>query len=155
MLTGYDVPVETTRARLAPYAQRDGWAKLTAIRQGQLHAIEHGLCRALFDYTAMYYLAKQIFPGPFADIDPVDELRRYHEAFLPVRFEGTQLYTARWVEGGDPAEIKRFKEENRPSLADDHTGALVFLARNAWHLERTEKDFPKLTFAKVKEQAPS
>ena len=74
---------------------------------------------------------------------------------LPVRFEGTQLYTARWVEGGDPAEIKRFKEENRPSLADDHTGALVFLARNAWHLERAEKDFPKLKFAKVKEQAPS
>lgn len=91
VLTGYDVPVETTRARLAPYAQRDGWAKLTAIRQGQLHAIEHGLCRALFDYTAMYYLAKQIFPGPFADIDPVDELRRYHEAFLPVRFEGTWM----------------------------------------------------------------
>jgi peptide chain release factor 3 len=74
---------------------------------------------------------------------------------LPVRFEGTQLYTARWVEGGDPAELKRFKEENRASLADDHTGALVFLARNAWHLERTEKDFPKLTFAKVKEQQPS
>lgn len=74
---------------------------------------------------------------------------------VPVRFEGTQLYTARWVEGGDTAELKRFKDENRPSLADDHTGALVFLARNAWHLERTEKDFPKLTFAKIKEQAPS
>jgi peptide chain release factor 3 len=74
---------------------------------------------------------------------------------LPVRFEGTQLYTARWVEGGDLAEVKRFKEENRASLADDHTGALVFLARNAWHLERTEKDFPKLTFAKIKEQQPS
>ncbi|HWO10583.1 MAG TPA: EF-Tu/IF-2/RF-3 family GTPase, partial [Polyangiaceae bacterium] len=73
---------------------------------------------------------------------------------VPVRFEGTQLYTARWVEG-DPAEVKRFKEENRPSLADDHTGALVFLARNAWHLERAEKDYPKLTFAKVKEQAPA
>jgi peptide chain release factor 3 len=73
---------------------------------------------------------------------------------LPVRFEGTQLYTARWVEG-DPVELKRFKEENRPSLADDHTGALVFLARNAWHLERAEKDFPKLTFSKIKEQAPS
>jgi peptide chain release factor 3 len=73
---------------------------------------------------------------------------------LPVRFEGTQLYTARWVDG-DSADLKRFKEENRPSLADDHTGALVFLARNAWHLERAEKDFPELTFSKVKEQTPS
>jgi peptide chain release factor 3 len=73
---------------------------------------------------------------------------------LPVRFEGTQLYTARWVEG-DTRELKRFQEENRPSLADDHTGAPVFLARNAWHLERAEKDYPELSFLKIKEQAPA
>ena len=91
VLTGYDVPVETTRARLAPYAKREGWPNLVAIREKQLHAIEHGLCRALFDYTAMYYLAKQIYPAQFADIDPVDELRRYHEAYLPVSFSGTWM----------------------------------------------------------------
>jgi iron complex transport system substrate-binding protein len=91
VLTGYGADIETTRARLAPYAQRQGWPDLTAIRHGQLHAIEHGLCRALFDYTAMYYLAKQIYPAQFADIDPVDELRRYHEAWLPVKFEGTWM----------------------------------------------------------------
>jgi iron complex transport system substrate-binding protein len=91
VLTGYDIAAETTRARLAPYAQRPGWSQLAAIRTGQLHAIEHGLCRALFDYTAMYYLAKQIYPVQFADIDPVDELRQYHQAFLPVAFEGTWM----------------------------------------------------------------
>jgi iron complex transport system substrate-binding protein len=91
VLTGYDVAAETTQARLAPYAQRQGWPGLAAIRQGQLHAIEHGLCRALFDYVAMYYLAKQIYPAQFADIDPVDELRRYHEAWLPVAFDGTWM----------------------------------------------------------------
>lgn len=91
VLTGYDAPVELTRARLAPYARRQGWPELAATRQGQLHAIEHGLCRALFDYTAAYYLAKQIYPAQFTDIDPVDELRRYHEAFLPVQFEGTWM----------------------------------------------------------------
>ena len=91
VLTGYDTPVEVTRARLAPYAQRRGWPEMTAIRNGQLHAIEHGLCRALFDYTATYYLAKQVYPEQFADIDPVGELRRYHEQFLPVHFEGTWM----------------------------------------------------------------
>ena len=91
VLTGYDVPVETTRARLAPYARREGWPNLAAIREGQLHAVEHGLCRALFDYTAMYYLAKQIYPAQFADIDPMEELRRYHEAFLPVSLTGTWM----------------------------------------------------------------
>ena len=91
VITGYDAPIELTRARLAPYAQRDGWPALIAIRIGELHAIEHGLCRALFDYTAAQYLAKQLYTAEFADIDPVGELRRYHEQFLPVTFEGTWM----------------------------------------------------------------
>lgn len=91
VLTGFDADVATTRARLAPYAARKGWANLAAGRNGQIFAIEHGLCRSLFDYTAMYFVAKQIWPAAFADIDPVAELRAYHEKFLPVRFEGTWM----------------------------------------------------------------
>ncbi len=91
VVTGYDAPIELTRSRLAAYAQRDGWQGLTAIRNGDLHAIEHGLCRALFDYTAAQYLAKQLYPAQFTDIDPADELRRYHEQFLPVTLEGTWM----------------------------------------------------------------
>jgi len=91
VLTGFDADLAITRARLAPYANRKGWAELTAIRAGELHAIEHGLCRSLFDYTALYYVAKQLYPDAFADIDPVAELRAYHERFLPVRFEGTWM----------------------------------------------------------------
>ncbi|MBS0643884.1 MAG: ABC transporter substrate-binding protein [Proteobacteria bacterium] len=96
--TGFDASLATTRTSLAPYAQRPGWPQLTAIRDGQLFAIEHGLSRALFDYTAMQFIAKQIFPDRFADIDPVAELRRYHEAWLPVTFEGTWM--ARLAERG-------------------------------------------------------
>ncbi|HYZ64801.1 MAG TPA: ABC transporter substrate-binding protein [Acetobacteraceae bacterium] len=88
VVTGFDADVATTRARLAPYARRQGWQELTAIRNGQLFAMEHGLCRALFDYTATYFIAKAIYPTRFADIDPVGELRRYHEQYLPVPFEG-------------------------------------------------------------------
>lgn len=93
VLTGLDTDIATTRTRLAPYAKRQGWAELAAIRNGQIFAIEHGLCRALFDYTATYFIAKQLYPDRFADIDPIAELRRYHEQFLPVTFEGT--WTAR------------------------------------------------------------
>lgn len=88
VLTGFDAEPAVTRARLAPYAKRQGWPELPAIRSGWLFAIEHGLSRALFDYTATYFLAKQLHPDRFADIDPVAELRRYHEQFLPVAFEG-------------------------------------------------------------------
>jgi ABC-type Fe3+-hydroxamate transport system substrate-binding protein len=91
VLTGFDADITTTRARLAPYTQRHGWPELSAIRNGQLFAIEHGLSRALFDYTATYFIAKQLYPDRFADIDPVGELRQYHERYLPVTFEGTWM----------------------------------------------------------------
>jgi ABC-type Fe3+-hydroxamate transport system substrate-binding protein len=91
VLTGFDADIATTRARLAPYVKRQGWADLKAIRNGQLFAIEHGLCRALFDYTATYFIAKQLYPDRFSDIDPVGELRRYHQQFLPVTFDGTWM----------------------------------------------------------------
>lgn len=88
---GYDVDIATTRRTLAPYADRPGWAALPAIRNGELHAIETGLARSLWDWTATQYIAKQLHPGRFSDVDPVAELRRYHERFLPVAFEGTWM----------------------------------------------------------------
>ena len=72
---------------------------------------------------------------------------------LPVRFEPTSLHTARWIESDDPAALKTFLDETRASVGKDHNGDHVFLARNAWHLDRAEKDHPKLRFLKVKEQA--
>ena len=53
---------------------------------------------------------------------------------LPVAFEQTQYYTARWVDSEDKQKLKKFIDANQGSLANDHDGADVFLARNAWHL---------------------
>ena len=89
--TGFDASLTVTRASLAPYASRKGWPELRAIRNGRLFAIEHGLCRSLYDYTAMYFIAAQLFPDRFAGVDPVGELRSYYETYLPVRFEGTWM----------------------------------------------------------------
>src|SRR3546814_14265579 len=52
----------------------------------------------------------------------------------------TSLHTARWVEGDDPLKMKRFLDATQGALATDQTGAPVFLARNAWHLERAAED---------------
>ena len=87
--TGYDTAPETTRTSLSPYATRPGWADLKAIRAGNISAIEHGLCRTLFDFVAMYYIGKRIYPEAFADVDPHAEFKAYHERFLPVSFSGT------------------------------------------------------------------
>jgi ABC-type Fe3+-hydroxamate transport system substrate-binding protein len=85
---GYDYDIEITRRTLAPYAGRPGWNALLAIRDNELHAIETGLSRSLWDWTGTEYIAKQLHPEVFGDIDPVESLRRYHEQFLPVKFEG-------------------------------------------------------------------
>ncbi len=71
---------------------------------------------------------------------------------IPVVFEAAGLYTARWVECDDHELMKKFDAENAGYLSDDHTGAPVFLARNAWHLETTQKDWPAISFLKTKEQ---
>lgn len=89
--TGYDTDIATTRASLTPYAARPGWAEMKAGRTGEIHAIEHGLCRTLFDYVAMQYIAKQLYPKAFADVDPVASFAEYHAKYLPVPFSGTWM----------------------------------------------------------------
>ncbi|MEK8028010.1 ABC transporter substrate-binding protein [Pseudaquabacterium rugosum] len=86
---GYASDDATARATLRPYAERAGWPGLTAVRRQQVFTIDHGLCRTLTDYTALQFIAKQLYPAQFADVDPAAELRRYHEQFLPVAYGGT------------------------------------------------------------------
>ena len=74
-----------------------------------------------------------------------------NEFNLPVMFEPTQYYTARWVSCEDKAEWKKFNDANQMNLAEDNDGALVFLARNAWHLNKAQEDFLKVKFSKIKE----
>jgi peptide chain release factor 3 len=71
---------------------------------------------------------------------------------IPVRFEGTALHTARWVEADDHHALKRFAHANHASMAKDHDGLPVFLARNAWHLRTTGEDWPAMRFLKTREQ---
>jgi len=71
---------------------------------------------------------------------------------IPVHFEGTALFTARWVEAEDHQALKRFANANHASMAADHDGLPVFLARNAWHLKTTGEDWPAMRFLKTREQ---
>ncbi len=78
-----------------------------------------------------------------------DRIRTEYE--IPVHFEATSLYTARWIEADDDALVKKFGDGNKDAMADDHDATPVFLARNNWHLERAAKDWPDIRFLKVKE----
>lgn len=71
---------------------------------------------------------------------------------IPVAFEPTQYYTARWIGCEDKNILKKFIDANQGSLAEDHDGETVFLARNAWHLNKASEDFPQIIFKKTREQ---
>ena len=51
---------------------------------------------------------------------------------LPCHFESTSFEVVRWVDADDPKQIKKFADANRDNIAEDHSGATVFLARNEW-----------------------
>ncbi|MBL8699423.1 MAG: ABC transporter substrate-binding protein [Alphaproteobacteria bacterium] len=88
---GYDIDEGTTRRSLEPYAQRAGWAGMAAVRNGEIHAIEHGLGRSLMDFAATQYIAKRLYPERFKDVDPIKSLRDYHARYLPVSFAGVWM----------------------------------------------------------------
>ena len=85
---GFGVSEAEARRSIAPYVDRPGWNALPAVRNRELHVIETSLARSLWDWTATEYIAKQLHPDRFGDVDPVADLRRYHEQFLPVAFDG-------------------------------------------------------------------
>jgi peptide chain release factor 3 len=80
-----------------------------------------------------------------------DRIRTEYD--VPVRFEATAIMTARWVEAGDSHQMKSFADANASAMAEDHDGAPVFLARNAWHLNRAGEDWPDIRFLKTRENS--
>jgi peptide chain release factor 3 len=67
-------------------------------------------------------------------------------------FEPAPFESARWVSSEDAAQLKKFTDGNRGSLAEDRDGAPVFLARNAWELARIQQDWPTLAFRTTRER---
>ncbi len=87
--------------------------------------------------------------GPLQFEVMADRIRTEYD--VPVHFEATSLYTARWVEADDGGELKKFITANKAALAEDHDGEPVFLARNGWHLDRAGEDWPAIRFLKTRE----
>ena len=72
---------------------------------------------------------------------------------IAVGFEAAPYETARWISSDDPAQLKRFLDRHRDTVAEDRDDAPVFLARNAWALNRTMSDWPDIRFAPTRERS--
>jgi peptide chain release factor 3 len=69
---------------------------------------------------------------------------------LPVRFEGSQFTSARWVTG-PRAALDKLQAANTQHIAFDHDGDPVFLTRLQWDIDRVVRDYPELTLSATKE----
>ena len=78
-----------------------------------------------------------------------DRIRTEYE--VPVALEATQYYTARWVDADEAGTLKHFIDRNKGSLAEDHEGFPVFMARNAWHLQDAQDNAPTVRFLDTRE----
>ena len=71
---------------------------------------------------------------------------------VKVHFETNSLFATRWIESENSQELKKFIDENKNAVAEDHDGSPVFLARNAWHLDRGNEEWPNVCFLKTKDR---
>ncbi|WP_375553327.1 peptide chain release factor 3 [Roseovarius mucosus] len=69
---------------------------------------------------------------------------------LPVRFEGSQFTSARWV-SGDKLAVEKFTAANKQHIAHDNDGDIVYLTRLQWDIDRVARDYPDVTLTATKE----
>ena len=69
---------------------------------------------------------------------------------LPVRFEGSQFTSARWVQGDKPA-VEKFTAANKQHIAHDNDGDVVYLTRMQWDIDRVDRAYPDITLTATKE----
>jgi peptide chain release factor 3 len=70
---------------------------------------------------------------------------------VSIRLEAAPYETARWIAGENSA-VQRFRDAHRSSIAEDRSSALVYLARNAWTLNRAIEEYPDIKFLNVRER---
>jgi peptide chain release factor 3 len=70
---------------------------------------------------------------------------------VSVRLESAPYETARWI-AGETSAVQRFRDTHRSSIAEDRNADLVYLARNAWALNRAIEEWPDIKFLSVRER---
>ncbi|MCP1999632.1 peptide chain release factor 3 [Nitrobacter winogradskyi] len=79
--------------------------------------------------------------------------RLNQEYGVPIRLDPAPYETARWIVSTNPQRLREFCESYRSSIAEDKNGGLVFLAKNAWTLNRATDEWPDIEFLRVRERS--
>ena len=70
---------------------------------------------------------------------------------IDLQFEPAPYQFARWIKADDQATLKAFQEKNLLNVVLDGEERPVFLAKNAWELDYTQKNNEDIVFMKTRE----
>ena len=88
-LLGFGTTEAEAQARYVPYLNRQGWNKLSAVKNKEFYGMYHSGTRTIYDHVFLQYLAKSIYPEAFKDIDPKKNHQAFFEQFMPQKLDGT------------------------------------------------------------------
>ncbi|MDR2301242.1 MAG: ABC transporter substrate-binding protein [Deltaproteobacteria bacterium] len=83
MRMGFTVDEKTALERLKGFAKRPAWAHLTAVKDGQIYAVDHGSLRNMGDYVFSQFIAKVMYPDLFPNLRPEENINSYFKDYLP------------------------------------------------------------------------
>lgn len=132
-------------------ARADDPMKAKHLEKALIQLAEEGAARVFKPILDSSWVVGVVGPLQFDVL--ADRIRTEYN--IPVNFEQTALYTARWLDCPDTQKLKNFVDGNRGNIANDHDGDPVFLARNAWHLNDAQEKNPDIQFFATKEQNPA
>ena len=91
MRLGYHATREQAQELLRSFTERPGWKGLKAVQEKEVYGIFHGFSFRIYNFAGIQAFAKWFYPGLFADVDPLENLRYFHSRFVPVEFSGTWM----------------------------------------------------------------
>lgn len=84
---GRGADMTLARERLAKLMTRTPFPELTAVKQGNVHAVWHQFYGAPYEFFPIQQFAKWFHPDLYADLDPEKNFADFHKQFLPVSYK--------------------------------------------------------------------
>jgi iron complex transport system substrate-binding protein len=91
MRLGYHATEEQARKLLNSFTKRPGWETLKAVQENEVYSIFHGFSFRIYNFAGIQAFAKWFYPELFTDVDPAENLRDFHNRYVPVDYSGTWM----------------------------------------------------------------
>lgn len=89
---GFNIDKSITRKTAMRYVvEREGWDQLQATKNKDIYVMHHGFIRSVMDFIPTIYMAEQIYPDVFSDLNAEDIATTFFNKYLPIEFHGSWL----------------------------------------------------------------